>query len=281
MNIDRQISECVRNERVDAYSLVHRRDVAYAIVTLQQHRRDSEKIKMLRNEGIIAYPGIHPNAIQEIQNFCIEQHVYNGHRICYSDGIPRKLTDDYAYPFGSLTLESVIRCPHLFEFATHPAAIETARDYLGCIPTLYSLHAWWSVAGHPAPYTQVVHRDYDDFKFVSLICYLTDVTMENGPHVFWPGTHIQDSMEGIKPLVLTGLAGTAFMADTYAYHQGMPLKKGRRLAFWARYGLYKNWVYDNDRAGRVQRSLVDGRIVWTEENRYITRLLWEDENKEG
>lgn len=124
--------------------------------------------------------------------------------------------------------------------------------------------------------TQHMHRDYDDFKFVSLITYLTDVGPENGPHVFWPGTHKMDDVGNIQPLTLTGIAGTSFMADTYAFHQGLPLQQGRRLAFWARYGLYKNWIYDNDKAGRVPRSLVNGRIEWDDRNRYITRLLFED-----
>jgi Na+-transporting NADH:ubiquinone oxidoreductase subunit NqrF len=124
--------------------------------------------------------------------------------------------------------------------------------------------------------TQVIHRDYDDFKFLSLILYLTDVDESNGPHVFYPGTHKKETPEGVSPLVITGPAGTSFMADTYAFHQGKPLQSGRRLAFWARYGLYKNWIYDHDAAGTVPRSVVHDRIQWTEKLRYITRLLFED-----
>lgn len=276
MNLDQRIAGTIRNGHVPSYSLGSREETANQIVEIINDST-SPKLRELRHEGIVKMPSLGSSNVETIQNFLKGESVYNGHRTKYSDGVARPLTADYPFAFGSYALASVMRCPHLLEFALHPVFLSTAKEYLGCIPTMYSFHAWWSIAGYPAPMTQVIHRDYDDFKFISLILYLTDVNENNGPHIFYPGTHRKEGMEGVNPLTITGPAGTSFMADTYAFHQGKPLQSGRRLAFWARYGLYKNWIYDHDAAGTVPRSVVNDRIQWTEELRYITRLLFTED----
>lgn len=65
----------------------------------------------------------------------------------------------------------------------------------------------------------------------------------------------------------TGPAGTAFLADTYGYHKGAPPKSGRRLMFWARYGMRQ--VYPA--AHRVSWTLLADRLRANARSRYINR----------
>lgn len=56
---------------------------------------------------------------------------------------------------------------------------------------------FWAKSGDIiGPTNQVFHRDEDDFKFLSLFVYLTDVDGdEDGPHGYLKGTHNSKKME--------------------------------------------------------------------------------------
>ena len=96
------------------------------------------------------------------------------------------------------------------------------------------------------------HRDLDDFKFLSLFVYLTDVDLSNGPHVYERGTHfgISEAKNGSdlppsahQQTVFVGKAGSAFLEDNWGVHHGMTIEPGqRRICLWIRYGLYDNWT---------------------------------------
>jgi len=72
---------------------------------------------------------------------------------------------------------------------------------------------------------------------------------------------------------IVGPAGTGILADTTAFHKGVPPKDGDRLMFWARYGLYTNL---NPTAPRIPWSRVAGRLEPTERLRYINRQILGD-----
>lgn len=206
---------------------------------------------------------------------------YNAHVNGMSDGIPRRLGGEAEqHHYGSYSRRDVLDAPHLLELANHPNIIALAHSYLGCLPTLYSLHAWWSFAGHgKARFSQEFHRDRDDFRFCTLFIYLTDVAAKNSPHVFIRRSHRPDLIHGIlrgaadrlqragiatsvEDLyrnqegygrddlyqavfadymeTIEGPAGTAFLADTSGLHKGVPPVEGNRLMAWARYGIYRN-----------------------------------------
>ena len=161
-----------------------------------------------------------------------------------------------------------------------------------------------------ANYAQSFHRDLDDYRFCTLFCFLTDVGPRNGAHVFLKFSHRIDLIERLFAergdaagrsvgrrvtlldlfdpptgygkdefyrLLFSGLdatimgpAGFAFMADTGGLHKGEPLTEGRRLMFWARYGVYRNPVAASDPA---PRSLVEDRIGRDARTRYINRCI--------
>ena len=76
--------------------------------------------------------------------------------------------------------------------ATDPSIIAVANAYLGSQPVLDLAAMWWSTSfGRTASseVAQLFHFDMDRLKFLKFFIYLTDVTPENGPHVYVAKSH--------------------------------------------------------------------------------------------
>jgi ectoine hydroxylase-related dioxygenase (phytanoyl-CoA dioxygenase family) len=101
----------------------------------------------------------------------------------------------------------------------------------------------WPVE-HPPTASQLWHRDTEGGdKQVRAMCYLTDVTLENGPFCYVPGSiankrdygrHSDKQFEKLYPRDMwktyTGPKGTVILFDTMGYHRGLPNKSGKREA---------------------------------------------------
>jgi hypothetical protein len=158
--------------------------------------------------------------------------------------------------------------------------LRIAADYLGCKPTLSGLGACWSFPGNaPAVYTQHFHRDLDDWRFVKLFVYLTDVDHGSGPHAFVMQSHRTAAQLRARPYsrrtidsrygrdkvhTVLGPRGTAFMADTYGIHAGMVPKSGPRLVLQAQYSLLPVFAFEYEPVEARGASDLDP---------YVTRLL--------
>jgi hypothetical protein len=153
--------------------------------------------------------------------------------------------------------EVVARAPHVFEIANDSSLIGIVSDVLGAKPTISYMTAWWSLpAGDGlAQHAEKFHRDVDDWRFVKLFCYLTDVGEANGPHVFVRGSHRINKLTTIRRFTeeevgsafgqdnivhITGPAGTCFLENTYGVHRGIPPTKAPRLIFQVLYSLRPN-----------------------------------------
>ena len=42
------------------------------------------------------------------------------------------------------SIEELMAAPFLVDFLNHPAVVDFIQSVLGCVPTLYSIRAWWS-----------------------------------------------------------------------------------------------------------------------------------------
>lgn len=149
--------------------------------------------------------------------------------------------------------QDVLTAPHLLELANSPAILDAAASFLGCKPTLDYLAAWWSYpTGIAAQHAEKFHRDIDDFRFLKLFVYLTDVGLDNGPHAYvtYSASHhehrrpIRLSDEDVQRAfgianvrVITGQSGDAFLENTQGVHKGYPVKEGRRAIFQAVYSV--------------------------------------------
>jgi hypothetical protein len=237
--------------------------------------------------------------------------LYAGHTVALSDGVPRDFDEvKRTAHYGCYGRDDVLRCPYLVELANDPRLLQTAEAYLGCPPTIYNINAWWSFAqsGSAARYSQSLHRDIEDLRFVTLFVYLTPVDDRNGPHRYvrhshskavltdvliksgWQKADVEalvnpmfvgigydqsakaDAVLGHLATVWKGPAGSAILADTYGLHMGIPLVEGERLMLWVRYGLGPNCSSFDGGAG-TDADQLRSRIPQTERARYINRLL--------
>ncbi|WP_454717245.1 hypothetical protein [Caulobacter segnis] len=160
---------------------------------------------------------------------------------------------------ASYDLATIIGCPGLVELVNSPAVLKIASAYLHCRPTLSSLGVRWSLpnAGSAALF-QSFHRDIDDWRFLKLFIYLTDVTETSGPHGYVRTSHRSTfgfrerryeisevgAMFGLDKLqTITGPAGTTFVADTLGIHRGGVPTGSARLILQAQYSLLPIYAF--------------------------------------
>jgi len=133
--------------------------------------------------------------------------------------------------------------------------LSIVESYLNSFPILDFLSATWTT-----PFmsqsdqsldtdAQMWHFDKDRIKFLKVFVYLTDVTIENGPHEFILGSHLSQpprdgrlSEEEINArykdsdrLLICGPAGTVFIEDTHGLHRGKPVEKADRMLLQLEY----------------------------------------------
>lgn len=191
---------------------------------------------------------------------CKELHDYFGQRLVYDpyrQGSANFLPDGAGrHPSAHIahhTAEDVLRAPYLLALANSPRILAIAAGFLGCKPTIGYLAAWWSYPTDVgAQQAERFHRDVDDWKFVKLFVYLSDVDASSGPHIYVRNSSNSPILVNTKRLAddevirafgaanvltMTGEAGQGFMEDTFGIHKGQPVERGRRLVFQVVYGI--------------------------------------------
>ena len=171
---------------------------------------------------------------------------------------------------GVIASSSLPHCPHIWEFALAQDALMMARDWLGTLPTILDVSAWWSFKeAAQAEHAQYFHLDKDDHRFCKQFMYLTDVDEQAGPHVFvetshrsevifakfadWPGDKQQfiDWFAGklrktdeevqqylnLPEVRLTGPRGSRMLVSTQGIHKGLMPQGKDRLIVQVLYGV--------------------------------------------
>lgn len=149
-------------------------------------------------------------------------------------------------------VEDIVSCPHLLELMNRPAILSAVGAYLGCAPTIAAITLSWSFLGKSLGENgQRFHRDPDDWRFVKLLTYLTDVDAGSGCHMFITGTHRQAGTLRAPCLSdeeaanrysdrireLTGPGGFGFLVDTYGWHKGAVPSARPRLLLTVQYSI--------------------------------------------
>jgi hypothetical protein len=279
----------------------------------------------LREKGVVV-PDIKfdRRKIADVRAYLDPLPVYRGSHILSSDYTLRAFAEvqkDSA--FAGYTVDQLLRAPHLVDFFNQPAIVDFIEEAMGCVPTLYSLNAWWSfpATSPTGDGMQRFHRDTDDWRFLTLFIYLTDVDEGAGPHQLVAGSHTLDGMtrlldevrardpgeEAIDPrqsfevesyfrptfsafvenrlrdstVDIGGPAGTVFIANTVAIHRGLMPTAKPRLIVWARYGLGCNTNSTDLEQGPLARLLTNSAMPDTLRNRYVNRLLFEFDRYPG
>lgn len=167
----------------------------------------------------------------------------------------------------------------LLDIANNSDILIAVRDFLGATPTITNINMWWSIPGkEEAEQAQLFHRDVDDYKFCKLFVYLTDVKMEDGPHVYVEGTSSSPKLRKIKRYIDKEIIdvfgekaikyfvkpkGSAFLVDTYGFHKGLLPKQNKRLLFQVQYSLnpigienYEPIVFENHNYNKYVNRLI-------------------------
>lgn len=160
---------------------------------------------------------------------------------------------------GHYTKKDILSLPYLMEAANDPRVLATVSELLGCTPTISDMSMWWSFPQAEAKNAQFFHRDVDDLRFYKVFIHLTDVTTENGAHVFVKGSQRINKLTSIRRyqdsevaevfgeenlMTISGPAGRSFLENTYGFHKGSVPRSGRRLVFQAQYSVLPIALYD-------------------------------------
>jgi hypothetical protein len=212
--------------------------------------------------------------------------------------------------YGTYEFLDLWSSPHLLEFAAQEGILDLAQAYLGCTPTLYSFNAFWSLPNRePHPYSQLFHRDWEDFRSLVVFTLLTPVdTPEEGAHYYVESSHVVGPFEqglkrkgvdaaeiqtllsrdnrAIAPVAerlfaagarrFDGPAGSSFCGDGYGLHRAVVPQSRPRLLLWFRYGhFYNEAMYSTPLRGatRAEAERVFGRIPDTPRHRYVFRYM--------
>lgn len=272
-------------------------------------------LEELRGQGFTRLPlTIPPEAVNDIRAHFDANPVHRGPHIYSFDGRPRRLDQIRRdYSMAGYNYSQVVTAPHLLDVLNDPRLIDVIEEFMGCIPTLYSLHGWWSFpASRPELiHSQYFHRDIDDWRFLALFIYLTDVDNAGGPHQVIAGSQ---TVEGTKNLIAkakaagrdadgfnaedsfvssageqfsnncerlfsgqtfnaTGPAGTLWLVNTMALHRGLMPLRSPRLIVCARYGLGPCVNSVDLEHGPIARRLLPTSLADTPRNRFINRLV--------
>ena len=207
----------------------------------------------LEHDGIVpVIPAISADRVTALRRYfenipCLDP--YRAHLGSFSFDMPVSPETNMGYYDAA----QILAAPDVLDLFNDPVILETAELYLGCKPLLDNIGAWWSYPGRPAAKgTQRYHRDLDSFGGFKMFIYLTDVDVDAGPHVFMKGSHqsallptgracSDDAVRGSfgieNEIVVTGAAGSRFIADTFAFHKGLLPRRGRRLLLAAQYNV--------------------------------------------
>lgn len=143
--------------------------------------------------------------------------------------------------------------PDFQNLLVDPSLLALAESYLGVSPKLDVLSMWWHTGFHDRPDSeaaQMYHFDLDRPRWLKVFIYLTDVSLENGPHSFIDGTHNIDAIPekflqrgyvrlsdaevlgeygAAREIVFTAPRGTIIAEDTIGLHKGGVVTRGARL----------------------------------------------------
>jgi hypothetical protein len=177
-------------------------------------------------------------------------------------------------------LKDIIDSPHILELANRLSLLRLAANYIGCKPTISALGLRWSFPSAAiGTDVQAFHRDTDDWRYMKVLVYLTDVNEEAGPHVYVRGSHMTKAPMRLRPyqdaeinqryganqaIVATGKAGFGFAVDTAGIHKGAVPTREPRLMLQIQYSLLPAFAY------RYQPQPYNGPLVL---DSYINRLF--------
>lgn len=223
----------------------------------------------LRHEGIYRGLKLPKDTLDEIVSWAKATPTYGnqnyrwGFRIADKAEAEKRAGKPFAVGFYANTHD----CPAIHALASDPLLAETARRYVGPRAELKVTRLWWSFAGSideadRNEHAQRYHFDLDDYRFMKVFFYLTDVDADAGPHVYVRGSHRGKKLSQLFPMrrftdaeveatygrdkivSIEGKAGDGFAEDTFGIHKGSPPKKRDRLLLQFEFAVHDYGIND-------------------------------------
>lgn len=204
-----------------------------------------EKFSSFVKEGILINPiSIEPDIVDNIkdslQNYLCHDPENNEQGYFLIKDKPKYISRAY------YQCEDLVKIPAIMKIANDPRILAYVSKYMGVLPRIDSIYAWWSFPSENKALTQSYHRDIDTLHAVKFFIYLTDVNLDSGPHIYIKSSmksnlvttkdksHLDNEIESEyskEDIVnITGESGFNFLGDLFSFHKGLtPLSKPRLL----------------------------------------------------
>jgi hypothetical protein len=253
-----------------------------SIHALNTNKRDSEIFCDLKNDGFVDL-GI---SISDAQ---IDSIINELKKVkCYDFAKPGEHAVDINNVSKEVQLahykrKDLAQIPQIIKIANDSKVLNAVTKYLGVQPTISNINCWWSFGDREsAKEAQFYHRDLDDYKFLKMFIYLTDVSENSGPHIYIKRSHKSNKLNKLRRfndlevneqfkradiLTLTKPKGNTFIEDTYGIHKGQLPKNGNRLILQIQYSYFPLHVENYE---PVKNNLIEELNI----DKYINRLLF-------
>lgn len=235
----------------------------------------ANRVAALRREGISHFGQLLTSAqAAELRDYFLAKPVHDPYRSGSQNFLPDSEARHPDSHIAHHDARDILMAPYLLALANRSDILDIVGRFLGCKPTLGYLATWWSYhTSLGAQQAEHFHRDVDDWRFVKLFIYLTDVGPDNGPHIYVSRSSSSpalreirryDDQEVVKTfgrdnvMELTANAGEGFLEDTFGIHKGQPVSQGRRLIFQAVYSMFPLPYGPKAPVARLNEVTLDG-----------------------
>ena len=225
-----------------------------------------EVVAALDRDGICTGLQLSPETVAEILAFAEANPCYGGRnwstRFDAADQPAAERRYGEALVVGHYP-ETEIRCPAIGRLATSPWLRSVADGYFSAPAKVIDIRLWWSFPSQVAKHANLslagqdaFHFDLADWKQLKFFFYLTDVDLQQGPHLFVRRSHARRPLLHQATLfsaktdaeilqtygssaveTLTGKAGSGFAEDPFGFHTGRSVQQGRRLMLEISFGI--------------------------------------------
>jgi hypothetical protein len=214
-------------------------------------------VKVLKKDSLFLGIYLPQKILEDVLN-------YTNHYYCFAGGrtnLGFKISDKekfqkaFSQPFYVARYFNVsMNCPSILRLAYDPVLQTIATKYIGSQAKYTGASLYWTFPTDSTPFDfdqqefTKFHYDLDDFASLRFCFYLSNVTLQNGPHICIRGSHKKKSIRHvlnyfsrIQPehkliefygdenfITLLGNAGFRFIEDTFCFHKGtIPTKEPR------------------------------------------------------
>jgi len=209
----------------------------------QANKNPSSLVGSLQEDGIhMLAPPLTPAQCKELHRYFSSKPVHDPYRPKQPHFLPFSKDRHPDAHIAHHDAIDIINAPYLLDIANDPMIHSALETLFGCKPTIGYMAAWWRYhTAKGAQEAELFHRDVDDWRFIKLFIYLTDVGPKDGPHKYVKGSATSKKMLKIgrftdaavasrfgeeNILTLTAPAGSAFLENTFGIHKGQPVSKG-------------------------------------------------------